>query len=205
LRQHPSTQTTLRDTRKSLERRKSTPSVGKVVRRIRMSRHHPTVLSLAVLFALSTLLFAVAGCGGDSQEQELKQATAAVAAKREAVQEARDEVETRQQVVDEAQKQLEAAESELRMREQALREAESDVGLKATDPALFRSVQRRLLDDEELDELAIAVQVTKGVVTLQGTVPDEKDRARAEEVARTTPGVVTIENRIQLVSPPAKE
>ncbi len=78
-----------------------------------MSRHHPPVLSLAVLFALSTLLFAAAGCGGDSQEQELKEATAAVVAKREAVQEAREEVEARQQVVDEARKELEAAESEL--------------------------------------------------------------------------------------------
>ena len=170
-----------------------------------MSRHHPPILSLVVLFALSTLLFAAAGCGGDSQEQELKEATAAVAAKREAVQEAREQVEARQQVVDEARKELEAAESELRIREQALREAESQVGLKATDPALFRSVQRRLLDDEKLDELAIAVQVAKGVVTLQGTVPDENDRARAEEVARATPGVVTVENRIEVVSPPAEE
>jgi osmotically-inducible protein OsmY len=155
--------------------------------------------------ALSTLLFAAAGCGGDSQEQELKEATAAVAAKREAVQEARGEVEARQQVVDEARKELEAAESELRIREQALGEAESHVGLKATDAALFRSVQRRLLDDEELEELAIAVQVAKGVVTLQGVVPDQDARARAEEVARATAGVVTVENRIEVVSPPAEE
>ena len=170
-----------------------------------MSRHHPPVLSLAVLFALSTLLFAAAGCGEDSQEQELREATAAVVAKREAVQAAREEVEARQQVADEARKELEAAESELRIREQALREAESRVGLKATDATLFRSIQRRLLDDAELDDLAIAVQVTQGVVTLRGTVPDESDRARAEEVARGTPGVVTLENRIELLSPPAQE
>ena len=170
-----------------------------------MSRHHPPVLSLAVLFALSTLLFAAAGCGGDSQEQELKEATAAVVAKREAVQAAREEVEARQQVADEARKELEAAESQLRIREQELREAESRVGLKATDATLFRSIQRRLLDDTELDDLAIAVQVAQGVVTLRGTVPDENDRARAEEVARATPGVVTLENRIEVASPPAQE
>ena len=118
-----------------------------------MSRHHPPVLSLAILFALSTLLFAAAGCGGDSQEQELKEATAAVAAKREAVQEARETVDARQQAVEEAQAELDAAKQELAAREQALREAESQVGSKATDAALFRSVQRRILDDEELDEL----------------------------------------------------
>jgi osmotically-inducible protein OsmY len=170
-----------------------------------MSRHHPPVFSLAVLFVLSTLLFAAAGCGGDSQEQELKEATAAVVAKQEAVQSAREEVESRQQVADEARKELEAAESALRIREQELREAESRVGLKATDATLFRSIQRRLLDDAELDDLAIAVQVTQGVVTLRGTVPDESDQARAEEIARATPGVVTLENRIEVASPPAQE
>jgi len=171
-----------------------------------MSRHHPPVLSLAVLFALSTLLFAAAGCGGDSQEQELREATAALVAKQEAVQEARDEVEARQQVVDEARKELEAAESELRIREQALREAQSQVGLKATDATLFRSVQRRILDDPKLDDLAISVQVTKGVITLQGAAPDEDARARAEEVARATPGVVNVENRVEvLAAPPAEE
>jgi osmotically-inducible protein OsmY len=170
-----------------------------------MSRHHPPVLSLAVLFALSTLLFAAAGCGDDSQEQELKEATAAVVAAQQAVEKAREEVDARRQVVDEAQKELEAAESELRSQEQALREAESRVDRKATDAALFRSVQRRLLDDQELDEVAIAVQVTQGVVVLRGSVPDEKVRARAEETARATPGVVALENRIELEAPPAQE
>ena len=170
-----------------------------------MSRHRPPVLSLVALFALSALLFATAGCGDDSQEQELKEATAAVVAKREAVQRAREEVEARQQVVDEAEKELKTAEKALQGLEQELREAESRVGRKATDAALFRSVQRRLLDDQQLDDLAIAVQVTQGVVTLRGTVPDESHRARAEEIARATPGVVTLENRIQLATPPAKE
>jgi osmotically-inducible protein OsmY len=170
-----------------------------------MSRHHPPILALAVVFALSALLLAAAGCGSDSPEQELKEATAAVVAKRESVQKAREEVEARQQVVDEARKELEAAKSELRIQEQELRDAESRVGRKATDATLFRSVQRSLLDDAELDDLAIAVQVTKGVVTLQGTVPDEKDRARAEEVASATPGVVNVENRIELASPPTEE
>ena len=59
-----------------------------------------------------------------------------------------------------------------------------------TDAALFRSVQRRLLDDEELEDLAVAAEAAKGVITLRGTVPDQETRARAEEIARATPGVV---------------
>jgi osmotically-inducible protein OsmY len=36
-------------------------------------------------------------------------------------------------------------------------------------------------------------------------VPDEEARARAEEVARTTPGVFSVENRIELESAPEEE
>lgn len=170
-----------------------------------MSRSHPAILSLAALFALSTLLVVTTGCGGESQEEALEEATAALVAKREAVEGAREKVDARQQAVDQAQSELEAAKQEFRNQEQALREAEARVGLKATDATLFRSVQRRLLDDEALEELAIAVQVKKGVVTLLGTVPDPDDRARAEEVAQTTPGVVTVDNRIEVTSAPAEE
>ena len=170
-----------------------------------MSRPHTPVFSLAALLALSTLLFVAAGCGEDSQEQALEEATAAVVAKREAVEEAREAVEARQQAVDEARKELEAAQSELRTLQQALGEAEARMGLKATDAALFRSVQRRLLDDEELDDLAIAAEAAKGVIALRGTVPDQEARARAEEIARATPGVVAVENRIEVVPPPEEE
>jgi osmotically-inducible protein OsmY len=160
---------------------------------------------LAALFALSTLLMMTTGCGGESQEEALEEATAVLIAEREAVQQAREKVDARQQAVDQAQSELEAAKEELRIQEQELREAEARVGLKATDATLFRSVQRRLLDDEALEELAIAVQVSKGVVTLLGTAPDPDDRARAEEVARTTPGVVTVNNRIEVTAAPEAE
>jgi hyperosmotically inducible protein len=170
-----------------------------------MSRLHLSVLSLAAPFALGALLAVTTGCGGESQEQALEEATAALVAEREAVQESREEVAARQETVDEAQGKLAAAKEELGIREKALREAEARVGLEATDATLFRSVQRRLLDDEQLEALAIAVQVKNGVVSLLGTVPDEKDRARAEEVARATPGVVTIDNQIKVTAAPEKK
>lgn len=170
-----------------------------------MSRPHPSILSLAALLVISVLLLLGAGCGGESQEQELADATAAVVEKRDAVEEARAEVETRQVAVDEAQKELEAAIGELQIREQALAEAESHVGLKATDATLFRSVQRRLLDDDELSDLAISAEAKRGTITLRGTVPDEEARARAEEIAQATPGVFAVENQIELEPTPEEE
>lgn len=162
-------------------------------------------LSLAALFTCSVLLLASAGCGGDSQEQELEKATAALAEAREAVEEARAAVEIRQQTVDEATAELEAAQAELRDRKRSLTEAEARVGLTATDATLFRSVQRRLLEEDSLADWAIAAEVSKGVVTLQGAVADDKARARAEELARLTPGVVEVKNRIEVQSPPTAE
>jgi osmotically-inducible protein OsmY len=162
-------------------------------------------LALAVLFALCALLFLATGCGGgESEERELEEATALVVERQRAVHEAREEVDVRQAAVDQAQQELDAAMAELRAREGALLEAKSHVGLKATDATLFRSVQRNLLDDESLEGLAIAVRVTKGVVALEGTVPEADDRVRAEEIARATPGVVNLENLIEVV-PPAPE
>jgi len=175
------------------------------MRRTPMSRPYPSVLLLAALLVTSVLLLLAAGCGGESEEQELADATAAVVEKRGAVEEARAEVETRQQAVDELQKELEAAIGELQIREQALAEAESHVGLKATDATLFRSVQRRLLDDDELSDLAIAAEAKRGTITLRGTVPDEEARARAEEIAQATPGVFSVENLIELESTPEAE
>jgi len=42
-------------------------------------------------------------------------------------------------------------------------------------------------------------------LTLEGTVRDEEARVRAEEIARTTPGVFSVENQIQVVPPPNQE
>ena len=161
-------------------------------------------LTLAVLFALCALLFLAAGCGGESQERALEEATAAVVEKQKAVHEAREEVDAQQAAVNQAQLLLEEAMAELQSREEALLEAKSRVGLKATDTTLFRSVQRNLLEDEGLESLAIAVRVSRGVVTLEGSVPEADDSARAEEIARSTPGVVNLDNLIEVV-PPADE
>ena len=96
---------------------------------------------------------------------------------------------------------LAAALVSLEMREHligSLREAESRVDLKATDAALFRAVQKRLLEDERLRHVAIDADVRRGVVELRGSVPDERTAAAAVEVARAVPGVMRVENRLNV-------
>ena len=43
----------------------------------------------------------------------------------------------------------------------------------------------------------VSIDVSEGVVVLSGTVPDDADKARAEEIAARISGVVTIENQLE--------
>jgi osmotically-inducible protein OsmY len=149
---------------------------------------------------LGTLLVAVAlagGCGG-GDEEEFRRAAQALTAARESVEQGQRAVEERRARLEVAQAELAQAERQLREAEERLREAESRVDLKATDAALFRAVQKRLLEDERLRHVAIDADVRRGVVELRGSVPDERSAAAALEVARSVPGVMRVENRVNV-------
>ena len=86
-----------------------------------------------------------------------------------------------------------------------LAQREAVVNRSATDAVIFRAVQKRLLEDDDLSEVAIAARVSKGVVTLSGSVPNAKLRDRALEIARTTPGVGGVESVIEVPVSAAKQ
>jgi osmotically-inducible protein OsmY len=151
----------------------------------------------AVVFVTSFTL--VMSCGGGSEEQELEEASDALAVARETVEAARELVEEREAAVTEAESELAAARQELREAEGTLRERESQVDLKATDAVVFRAVQKRLLEDGDLRDVAIDADVAKGVVVLRGTVPDQETSDRAVEVATSVPGVVSVDSEIDVV------
>jgi osmotically-inducible protein OsmY len=155
---------------------------------------------LVAALAVSVLLSA--GCGDSSQERALAEASENLAAARERVEASRDEVEDRRQQVDAAKRELADAERELREAELELREAESRIDVTATDAALFRAVQKRLLEDKDLRDVAIGADVQRGVATLRGSVPSLEVRNRAVEVAESVPGVSGIENLISITSDP---
>jgi osmotically-inducible protein OsmY len=140
-----------------------------------------------------------AGCG-ESEEETLAKAAAAVAEAREAVKTAREQVDSRQAAASAADQELATARDALRQAEDALRTAEGRIDTSATDAVVFRTLQKRLLEADELEDLAVAAEVVKGVATLRGSVPDEKTREIALEIARSTPGVLAVESRVDVAA-----
>ena len=54
--------------------------------------------------------------------------------------------------------------------------------------------------DDDLEEVAISARVEHGVVTLSGVVPETELSERAEKLAESVPGVVSVQNRIQVAA-----
>lgn len=81
---------------------------------------------------------------------------------------------------------------------QKLREAGRNVGRIVTDGWVKSSIYARFLMEKPLEDSDINVDVKRGVVTLKGTVPTEAGRARAIEVAKTTPGVTSVNDTLKI-------
>jgi hyperosmotically inducible protein len=156
---------------------------------------------LATALATSTL-----ACGGPDPEAELVEASQAVEAAKSEVETARATVEKREAEVQEAQQRLSEARAALQKAQQDVAARKATVDASATDAVLFRTVQKQLLHDEKLQEVAISASVVNGVVTLTGDVANAAQRDRAVELARTTPGVANVESRITVpVAAPKKK
>jgi osmotically-inducible protein OsmY len=72
------------------------------------------------------------------------------------------------------------------------------VGTYVDDSAVTARVKVRLADDSAVSALAIGVRTLKGVVHLSGFAKDARERERAEQLARRTPGVVAVRDHIVL-------
>ena len=139
----------------------------------------------------------LAGCG-DSEEAKLAALTEELGTLRAGLTQTRAEVTEREARAKTAQDALAAARSEQRDAERRIAEIEKELGTHATDPVLFRMVQKQLLDDDDLEDVAISARVEHGVVTLSGVVSKEKLRERAVKLAESVPGVVSVQDRIQV-------
>ncbi len=148
--------------------------------------------------AALVLSTALAGCGDTSVEEELVRAEGILRETRGAVLEAHEEVQTREKALETAGVDLNQARRALSEAEAQLAQAESAVDLQATDALLFRGIQRKLLEEERLEQVAIRVEVNKGVVTLHGSVYDPESRTTAIEIARDFPGIASVEDRIDI-------
>ena len=138
-------------------------------------------------------------CGEPSIEEKLSNAEALLVDARAAVQEAQEQVDETQESLEQAQSDVEAARQELRDAESRLAEVESKVDFRATDALLFRAIQKRLLEADELTDLAIRAEVVRGGVTLHGSVSRPEARDTAIEIAKSVPGVARVDSRIEVL------
>lgn len=69
------------------------------------------------------------------------------------------------------------------------RQAVDDVGTSA-------KVKAKLAADSQTSAIKIGVDTVNGVVNLSGVVPTEREKMKAEELARSTEGVVQVTNNI---------
>jgi osmotically-inducible protein OsmY len=151
--------------------------------------------------ALGLALLGLAGCGGDAS---LEEASAKVERVARDVDSARERVEQREGELKEAMEALEDARQELAAIETELAEARQSVEEAVSDTELFRAVQSALLEDRNLEGHAISARVAQRVVTLEGSVPSDELKGRAEQIAGEALGVATVVNQIRVEPPPAE-
>jgi osmotically-inducible protein OsmY len=156
-------------------------------------------LLLATLAALATIGLA---CGEPDPEELLGEATRGVAEAKRGVEQAQAAVEREEDALEKAQGKLADAVDELGEAEDELKAAKDRLAAVADDTYLFRAVQTALLAEPELDGLAISASVEERVVTLHGRVPKLALRKKAGEIARSTLGVESVDNKVT-VEPPA--
>ena len=69
-----------------------------------------------------------------------------------------------------------------------------------SDDLIMDQVRVRLANDAEVGGLAITVEVHQGAVTLKGKVRNDKQRSKAEKVAKKVKGVTSVVNQL-VISP----
>ncbi len=153
------------------------------------TRRAGLVSSLLMLAAL-----AGSGCGDDG----LEAVSAQLAEIESEVEQARVEVERSDAEASKAGNALERAREALEEAEQRFADASKRVAKAASDAVVFRAVQQRLLDDGDLEGVAISARVQRRTVTLEGSVPNEALKKRAQGVASGATGVETVINQITI-------
>ncbi len=149
------------------------------------------------LAGLLALVCALAACGEDPEER-LERVSQELAGVRAALDRAQQRSQEKEQAFERAKGELEDARRALHEAELELAQAETRVDLRGLDDLIFRLVQERLLDDGDLERVAIRASVARGVVTLEGAVPSAALRDRALGIAQTTPGVSRVRDSIRI-------
>ena len=78
----------------------------------------------------------------------------------------------------------------------AVTREQSTVGQYVDDTTITTRVKTKFAEDSTVSAMAINVETLKGVVQLSGFAKSGAERAKAEELARGTPGVTSVRNDI---------
>lgn len=139
----------------------------------------------------------VAGCS-ESPQEKYNDATSHLNDAKKARKQAQDKVADAREQVQDAQKNLKNAQNKLQQARQKVISATQAVNKTVNDQVLFRTLQKKLLDNDAFSKAAISVGVDKRVVTLTGTVPDEKTRQQAVQTVHNQPGVASVNDQLQV-------
>jgi osmotically-inducible protein OsmY len=74
-------------------------------------------------------------------------------------------------------------------------------GKPVSDDFLVDTIRQKLASDDVVKGGAIDVEVKDGVCTLKGKVEEEKQKGRAEKIAKRVGGVKSVVNQIQIARP----
>jgi hyperosmotically inducible periplasmic protein len=78
-------------------------------------------------------------------------------------------------------------------------------GDRMTDATITAAVKSKLMWTRHAEGLATEVSTASGKVTLEGTAESQAAKDLAERLATTTPGVVSVDNRLEVKEPGAAE
>jgi len=70
---------------------------------------------------------------------------------------------------------------------------------KVSDDSIYDNVRRRLASDPIVKGGGLQVDVKAGVVTLRGTVEEQKQKDRATKLAKKVAGVKSVSNELTVV------
>jgi len=157
----------------------------------RLRRSWLPIASLAVLFSFA--------CADSSPETILEDASKEFSEAMEELRLADESVEALRGQMRKLEDELADAERVRREASKHVKEAEARLSEVADDDTLFRSVQRRLLEDAELAQTAVSAEVENRIVTLRGEVGSQEAVDRAVEVAGSAPGVASVVNELSVV------
>ncbi len=138
-----------------------------------------------------------AGCS-ESPQEKYNDATSHLNDAKKARKQAQDDVADARKQVQKAKKQLSNAQDKLQQKRQKVIAATQAVNKTVNDEVLFRTLQKKLLDNDNFSKAAISVGVNKRVVTLTGTVPDQETHKQAVQAVRSQPGVASVNDQLQI-------